>query len=114
MFAFGETVTVLRGTPVIDPYSGEETGTDWSNPTPTPFPDCGVAPRLTPETPASDRTMIVEGCTVYMPYGTDILATDRAMVRGDTYEVDGDVGVWRNPFTGWEPGIEVNLKKVNG
>lgn len=114
MFPYGESVTVLRGTPVTDPYSGEETGTDWSTPTATVVTDCGVAPRLTPESPANDRTLIIEGYTVFMPYGTDVLATDRVVVRGDTYDVDGDVGVWRNPFTGWEPGIEVNLKKVNG
>ena len=39
---------------------------------------------------------------------------DRCTVRGVVFEVDGDPGVWRSPFTSWIPGISVPLRRVSG
>jgi hypothetical protein len=35
-------------------------------------------------------------------------------VRGQVYLVDGDPAVWRNPYTGWQPGAVVTLGRVDG
>jgi hypothetical protein len=30
------------------------------------------------------------------------------------YEIDGEPGEWRSPFSGWHPGIEVAVTRVEG
>lgn len=35
-------------------------------------------------------------------------------VRGLVYQVDGDPGDWRSPFTGWHAGLTVPLKRTAG
>lgn len=53
--------------------------------------------------------------TFYLSPGSPVpSATDRLMVRGATYEVDGEPEVYINPFTGDQPGAVVRLSKVTG
>lgn len=35
-------------------------------------------------------------------------------IRGLVYQVDGDPGDWRSPFTGWQAGLVVPLKRTTG
>lgn len=39
---------------------------------------------------------------------------DRCTVRGLKYRVEGDPAVWQSPFTGWAPGVVVELRRVDG
>lgn len=112
-FPYGETVTRQRATQVSDPYSGE-TGPSWSNPSEVDIEGCAFDPGGSSEALDLARNVITTQPTVYAPVGADITAADRLVVRGVTYEVDGDVAVWRNPFTGWEPGLVVPLKWSEG
>lgn len=115
MFAHGETVVVLRGDTVDDPYSNEPaTGLSWDSPAETPVAGCAVAPRYANEGLDPFRPGVIVGLAVYMPAGTDVTARDRLRVRGEVYEVDGEPALWRNPFTGWAPGIEVAVKRLGG
>lgn len=107
----GETVSVLRGNPATDRYNN--TVIDWSSPASVDVAGCAVAPRASSEENAG-RTAVIVGLSLYAPAGTDILPTDRVVVRGVTYEVDGEPGEWVNPLTGARPGIEVALKRVTG
>ena len=113
MFAYGETVTRLRAGVSVDPYSQEVTE-DWSNPSSFDVAGCGFDPGSSGETLDLARNVLITQPKVYAPAGSDIVATDRLVVRGITYEVDGDVAEWRSPFTGWEPGIVVPLKRSEG
>ena len=114
MFAHGETVTRLRGTPVVDPYSGESTGVDWSNPDELEIDGCAFNPGQSAEPTEVGRNAVITQPEVYTEVGADVLAGDRLIVRGRTYEVDGDPSDWRSPFTGWEAGLTVTLKIVEG
>lgn len=117
MFPHGDTVTRLRGTPIVDPYSGEATGTDWSHPSRLDFPGCAVWQESSVESPDQmgvQRTKVVTVTKCAVPFGADFLPSDRFEVRGRTYEVVGDIEDWRSPFTGWEPGSVVTGVRTDG
>ena len=110
IFPYGETAVILRA-PLVDAGYGNQER-DWDNATPTESPGWAFAPRPGDETTTSDSPSVIVGLTGYGPPGADVLPTDRLEVRGDVYEVEGEVGEWRSPFTGWEPGVEVALRRV--
>ena len=57
------------------------------------------------------RTAVIKGGTVYarLPSVPDIRATDSAVIRGVTYAIDGEVGVWRG-HSGF--GVQFAVKAV--
>lgn len=112
-FGFGETVQVLRAGSKVDPFSGETTA-DWDHPVSTPFPRAAVASGESMEQWLVGRSPVDTVYTVFLPYGSDVTYEDRVVVRGETFDVNGDVAHWRNPFTGVEFGCVVPLKKRNG
>ncbi|MAE64152.1 MAG: hypothetical protein CMJ18_07735 [Phycisphaeraceae bacterium] len=114
MFAHGETVTRLRGTAVVDPYSGEPTSTDWSAPDSLAIPGCAFNPGGSLEPVEAGRTPVVTTPEVYAPTGSDVLSGDRLVVRGLTFDVVGRPQDWRSPFTGWAPGLVIPLKLWEG
>ena len=107
----GETVTIVH--PGSRALRSGDTVPDWDDTTTEDVAHVAVAPGSSDEN-NDRRSGTVVGLTLYLPPGTDIDAADRVIVRGDTYEVDGDAGDWRSPFTGWRPGIEVAIKKADG
>lgn len=109
IFAYGETAVILRA-PLVDASYGNETR-DWDSATRTDSPGWGFAPRGGDERSEPDMPVVIAGLTGYGPPDAEVLPTDRLEVRGDVYEVVGEVGVWRSPFTGWEPGVEVALRR---
>lgn len=109
IFPYGETVVRIRRTPggrdpFGDPIGDTEERVD--------IPGCGVAPRQAGEQIGAGRIAVTSGVTLYVPPGADVRPSDRFEVRGEEYEVDGEPAVWRSPFTGWEPGREVVLTRV--
>lgn len=112
MFPYGETVTVLAPVTSTDVYNNETD--DWSVPVETTVEGVGVEPRPSSESHQDGRNATVSGFTLYCPAGTVVTAKNRVRVRGDVYAVDGDPAVWVNPFTGWEPGVVVQTKRMEG
>jgi hypothetical protein len=114
MFPYGETVIRQRGAVVTDPYSGEATGVDWDDPDEHEVPGCAFNPGRSSEPLQDARNAVTSQPEVYAPAGVDIVAGDRLVVRGLTFEVDGDPADWISPFTGWAPGLVVALKRTEG
>jgi head-tail adaptor len=115
----GETVTVLRPGTVTDRY-GDSTK-DWSDPDRTDVAGCHVAPGSAggsaggaKEETAAGREGVVVTYDVFFPAGTDVRPGDRAEVRGDVFDVDGEPADWRSPYTGRHAGIHVALRTVEG
>lgn len=109
-FPGGETVTLTRRELSPTP---DEFGNDVYTPTPVAVAGCVVWPRTSSEdTNAADT--ITTGLTVLLPPGTDATAVDAVTVRGATYEIDGEPGVFRSPFTSTDPGVLINLTRVTG
>ena len=118
MFAFGETFTRLRAPLVSDPYSVEDIRAEWDDednpPDELDIEDCAFDPGGSDEPVEAGRQAVITKPTVFAPFGSDIEAADRLIVRGKTYSVEGNPGDYRSPFTGWEPGRVVELKLVEG
>lgn len=113
MFPHGETVQILTAGTATDPYS-DETVNDWSTSTALAVTGVGIEPRPSSEPVQNARNAVVSGFTAYLPPGTAITSANRVTVRGNTYDVQGEPAVWRNPFSGWAPGIIVQLEKTEG
>lgn len=71
-------------------------------------PGSSSEPRL-----AGQERVIVEP-TLYGPFDMPFLPQDRAIIRGKTYEVDGEVRQWKHPRTNREAGAVVSLRRVEG
>jgi hypothetical protein len=112
-FPHGESVAVLTAGTVTDPYSGE-TMPDWSTATEVTIDGVAVEPRPSQEPVQDARNAVVSGYTLYLPAGAQIDAQARVRVRGEVYEVLGDPAAWRNPFTGWEPGVVMQVGRTEG
>ena len=79
------TVTVVRR-PKVDRLDSAPTGA----PPEHDITGCVVMPRTSHE--EERGWVIVEGRTVFAPYGADVLADDLVRVDGETWEVDGAPG----------------------
>lgn len=104
----GETVTRLRpGTsPGNDRYGSPLPGADST----LLIPGCLYAPDASTEPVAVGRTAVVTSGTVYMPVGVDLATTDRLMIRGVLYTVEGAPAVWQGMAFG---GVAVSVKQVS-
>lgn len=110
----GETVTRLRGVATEDPYSGEDSALDWSDPAELDIPGCAVASGPTSDPNLDARDMVVSDFTVYAPAGTEVFPSDRVIVRGFVCEVVGRPFDWVSPFTGRTPGVVILANVVEG
>lgn len=71
-------------------------------------PADGVEPVLRADTP------VQVDLQVFLDFGHPCTAHDEWTVRGARFEQVGEAQDWRNPFTGWEAGTAVNLRRVAG
>jgi len=109
-----ETVTRLRGTPILDPYSGKPTGIDWTNPDALPIDGCVVWDGGSDEPLETGGTPVLSDFKASLPYGADVTARDRVIIRGLTCEIVGRPFDWENPFTGWQAGRVIAAKIKEG
>jgi hypothetical protein len=107
-----ETVTRLR--PGTTTNRVGATIDDWSDPDEEDIADCSVAPRDADEDNATGRQTVIAGFNIYAPPGTEILPTDRLLVRGQVHEVHGEPGVWTSPWTDVTSGVEIRTRRVTG
>lgn len=115
-FPYGQTVVRLRAPLVEDRYGSMIR--DWSDPDAIErltYTGVGVAPRFRDEDLAAGRQGIVTGLALYLLLSdVDIHPHDRLELGEDVYEVVGEIANWCNPFTGWYPGVVVNIERMEG
>ena len=111
-FSFGQTITRLRWSYAPDGYGDMQRV---EPPTPTAIPNCAVAPRSSSDVTEPARQGVIVGLSVYIvDVTTDIdRVTDQIEFDGEVYDIDGDIGFWRNPFTP-QSGIEFALRRAIG
>lgn len=105
-FAYGEIVTVKTVTTTTNDH-GDSTETVATS----TWGPCAVAPRFSTLSTDPRSSPVVIGLTVYGPtraFDSD----DRLVINGTEYAADGEPAVWANPFTGWEPGMELPVKRT--
>lgn len=94
------------------------------------FPGFSTTGRISTRSESTDggADVVTDARTVYAPYGSDVRATDRALIhpigmatipsndtvtrREAAYQVMGNPMQWRNELTGWAPACEIALIKV--
>ena len=94
----------------VDEYGDPISGTDSR----TTLTGAFVAPRESSEITNRGRAGVIVGLTLFAPYDTDLTYTDQIEVDGDLYDIEGEPGRWRNPFTDWEAGMQVALVRAAG
>lgn len=114
MMRHGITVTVHRSVPGgTDQHGDPLPGTVETH----DIEGCALAPRTDTsigEVDTRSRHGIVVGWNLFAAYDADIVNTDRIEIDGELFDVDGQIGRWRSPFTGREHGLEVALKRPEG
>lgn len=108
----GETVTILARTQTGADRYGKPIY-EWPEPG-TQVHGCAIAPRSSEEPDQIARASVYEGLSIYMPPGVSVGPHDRIVVRGIVYEVDGDPGDWRSPYSAFPRGVVVNVKRWEG
>lgn len=109
-FRYGRPVTIITQAVI----GQDDYGNDVPGPVVRIIPGCSWWPTQGEEI-TEDRDLIVTGLTVLAPPGTVIAGTDRVVVDGKDYEVQGDPLVWTlNPFTGSSAGVQLTLRRVTG
>lgn len=106
-FPHGETVTV-RSVTTSDNGLGDTTTAT----TDTAWGPCAVWDRFAEERTDPQAPAVIVGLSIAGP--RIAINSDDLVIRGGvTYQVDGPPqGNTVSPFTGWDPGIVVNLKRA--
>lgn len=76
--------------------------------------DWAVAPRMSSDIDGRGRAGVIVGLTLLTPFGVDLVRTDLVEVDGELFKIEGDVGAWRSPLSGWEAGTETALIRAEG
>lgn len=100
-----ETVTRLRA--AGRDRNGDPTG----DPSEVNIEGCVIWPTGSSEQTFQQDT-VTSDYQVLMPPGTDVLPTDQIRWDGVVYDVDGEPGRYRNPFTGTDPGVLVTIRRA--
>lgn len=112
---YGEPLVRLRRRMAPDPYSGESTRSDWSAPDSLDLEGAAIAPSSSTERASTfNRQTVITSMSIYGPAGMDVLPGDRIKARTKLWEVTGEKADWRNPLTGWEPGVELPVERMTG
>jgi hypothetical protein len=75
---------------------------------------CAFAPGASSEQDNAQDEVIEQG-TVYAPFGTNVTAYNQAVTPdGLVWEIQGTPSSWENPFTGWQAGVAIPLKRTVG
>jgi hypothetical protein len=107
-FPFGEPITVVtRAKTGVDDY-GDDVFAETSLVVTGAFD-----PAIGYESTVSGDTVVTQPQAL-LPYNTPVTSQSVLVIRGDRYEVDGTPNPWRSPFTGWEAGLAVPLRRVTG
>jgi len=109
-YLFGETVTVRTMT-----VTGRDSdGNDVRTPTDRVLTNVPVwDPRFGNGEQLQGQDLVEADLALWLPVDVAVTATDRLVVRGDVYEVNGQPAVFRNPMTGTS-GQQVNANRVTG
>ncbi|MEZ5110920.1 MAG: hypothetical protein R2732_05395 [Microbacteriaceae bacterium] len=105
-----EAIQVTRAVPTTDEY-GDPIPGEYENHVLLVGKFAPSALSATSEPVEVGRSVVVSGGAVYvrMPSIPDVAATDRVLIRGVEYDIDGEIGVWRRSS---EFGIQFAVKRV--
>lgn len=113
VFPHGEPVTVHTAVTTTDRY-GNEVSTWVAG---TVYEQCVISRRLSSDRDLTDggRQGVIVGLNVFLPYPEAmILPHDRLELRGSIWEIVGEPYLYHHAQTGWQPGVSVAVRRVEG
>lgn len=114
-FPFGQDVHRDRRKLVPDPYDpSHQVAGGWDDPDTVVLAGAFVASSSSTAVPDASRTQSIAYKSLYCDPASDVLEGDRIRVGADTYQVLEPAAADVNPFTGWQPAMEIPLKGVKG
>lgn len=114
-FAFGQTVERDRRPRTADPYNPDRTTPGaWDDAETIEISDAWVASGSSTSTESATRSQIVTQKSLYCQPDADVQPGDRIRADGVSYFVKVKPAADRNPFTGWQPVLEVPLENQEG
>lgn len=113
-FPFGETVYVRAYLGDVTEDAHGNTVESWAAEPGVAVEGCAFSPGESAEPVEANRRAVVTTPQLFCPPDTVITSKDIVTVRDLTFQVVGDPADWTNPFTGWRPGVVVNLRRVSG
>lgn len=112
---FGRSLKRLRAPLVEDPYNPARTVSDWDGEVDELAFNGFISTSSSVMSPDGAREQAVTAVTLTVADPTvDIRRGDRIKDGGNVYMVDVIPSVDANPFTGWQPTLEVGLQEVEG
>lgn len=116
-FPYGEQVTRERRRPVVDPYDpGATVPGSWDDPLDTlVLDDVFVASSSSTQQLDATRTQILTAKSLYCTDpAVDVRAGDRIRRGSELFYVNARPEADTNPFTGWQPVVEIPLDEAEG
>jgi hypothetical protein len=121
-FAFGQTVFRDRRTPVTDPYNPDKTVPgSWADVDTIEIPSGFVASSSSSSLRGATRQQVLTDKSLFLSDPTaDVVPGDRVRVGGTmesggvAYYVHARPDADVNPFTGWQPVVEIPLELTEG
>jgi hypothetical protein len=110
-YRYGETVTVRTVTVTGQDSDGNDVRTStaetvlWNVPV--------WDPRFGNAEATQGQDVVTSDVALWLPLSVAVAATDRLLVRGDEYEVDGNPAIFLNPYNGIS-GQQINANRVTG
>lgn len=98
------TATIVRQRATLADDGHGNQVPDWTSPAELPIAGCSVQPGATVED-RQNRDSVLIAFTVYVPAGSDVLATDRIRIGSAVFEIDGEP-------ERWETGLSVDHVKL--
>lgn len=109
------TIIRLRG-PGKDTRTGDPIA---GTPGQIEVPDAFVAPRSSSDINDRGRDGVIVGLSLFAPFGVDVIHGDQIRIIDETpfdglYDVEGEAGQWKQPWSRWEAGCEIALVRATG
>ncbi len=114
-FPHGVTVTRQRRPQVTDPMNPARTiWGDWADAESVTIEGAFVSSSSSSSLANATRSEILTAKSLFAKPTADVRAGDRITVGGDAYMVNVRPSADVNPFTGWQPVVEIPLELVEG
>jgi hypothetical protein len=115
MWENGATVHRDRRKAIADPRSGRTKPGPWSDVDTIDLENAFIGSSSSVASPDATRTPITTAKSLYLTDAdADVKAGDRIRDGDDVYYVRVKPSADRNPFTGWQPVMEIPLENTEG
>lgn len=99
---------------ITDPYNPDESTEDWNNPTEIPLTGYFASGSSTEQSGEVREQVVTSKQLVIDDPGADVRRGDRIKLGDRIWTVEGFPEDDKNPFTGWQPTLVVNLEEWRG